>query len=134
MFLQQVVRAADDEVHDLVGGVDYPQAVGGGGVVGLVEVFVDGLQELLFLGVVGNLVGGPADGPVVKAEAVDGVPAQVAGEKGLLQGVEPAGDVVFSVELVLGEHPQEDVLGQDVVQQHLPDVPGGYGGADGLLA
>ena len=89
---------------------------------------------MLFLGVVGNLVGGPADGPVVKAEAVDGVPAQVTGEKGLLQGVQPTGDVVFPVELVLGEHPQEDVLGQDVLQQHLPNVAGGHGGADGLLA
>ena len=38
------------------------------------------------------------------------------------------------MELVLSEHPQEDVLGEDVLQQHLADVGGGHGGAYALLA
>ena len=65
VLLQQVVSAPDDEVHHLVGSVDYAQAVGGSGVVGGIKVLVDGLEELLLLGVVGDLVGGPADGAVV---------------------------------------------------------------------
>jgi hypothetical protein len=41
----QPVGAVDHEAHDLVGGVDHAQAVGGLGVVDLVEVLVDDLQE-----------------------------------------------------------------------------------------
>ena len=55
-------------------------------------------------------------------------------KKGVFQRVKLPGHVVFAVELVLGEHPQEDVLGQDVLQQHLPDIGLGYRGADGLAA
>ena len=65
VILQQVIRAPDDEIHHLVGCVHHPQAVGGGGIVRLVEVLVDRLQELLLFRVLGNLVVGPADGPVV---------------------------------------------------------------------
>ena len=129
-----MVCAADDEVHDLVGGVDDAESVRGGGVVGLVEVFVDGLEELLLLGVLGDFVGGAADGPVVGSEAVNGLASHVAGEEGLLQGGELAGDVVLAVELVFAENAEEDVLGEDVLQQHFAHVGGGDGGADGLLA
>ena len=83
---------------------------------------------------VGDLVGGAADGAVIGAEAVDGLAPDVAGEEGTLQGVQLAGDVVLPVELVLGEDPQEDVLGQDVLQQHLAHVAVGHLGADGLAA
>ena len=48
--------------------------------------------------------------------------SHVAGEEGALQGVQLAGDVVLTVELVLVEHPQENVLGQNMLDQHLPDV------------
>ena len=71
---------------------------------------------------VGDLVGGAADGAVVGAQAVYGLAAHVAGEEGALQGVQLAGDVVLPVELVLGEDAQEDVLGQDVLEQHLAHV------------
>ena len=37
------------------------------------------------------------------------------------------------MELVLGEHPQEDVLGEDVLQQHLPDLGLRHGGADAAV-
>ena len=92
------------------------------------------MRNCCFLGVVGDLVSGAADGAVVGAEAVDGLAAEVAGEEGLLKGVELAGDVVFPVELVLAEHAQEDVLGEDVLQQHLAHVAVGHGRADGLPA
>ena len=75
-----------------------------------------------------------ADGAVVGAEAVDCLAAQVAGEEGLLEGVEVTGDVVLAVELVLGEDAQEDVFGEYVLQQHLPDVRLRNVGADGALA
>ena len=38
------------------------------------------------------------------------------------------------MELVLAEHAQEDVAGEDVLQQHLADVGVGHVGADGLAA
>ena len=76
VFPEQMVRAADDEVHDFVGGIDDTQTVGGGRVVSLVEVLVDVLEELLLLGVVGDVVGGAADGAVVGAEAVYRLPTQ----------------------------------------------------------
>ena len=85
VFLQQVVRAADDEIHHLVGCVHHAQPVGGGGIVGLIEVLVDGLEEPLLLCVFSNLVGGAADGPVVGPQPVDGLPAHVAGEESPLQ-------------------------------------------------
>ena len=67
VLLEQVVRAADYEVDHLVGGVDDAEPVCGGGVVGLVEVLVDGLEEALLFGVVGYVVGGPPDCAVVGA-------------------------------------------------------------------
>ena len=50
VLLEQVVRTSNDEVHHLVRGIDHSQAVGGGRIVGLIKVFVDGLEELLFFG------------------------------------------------------------------------------------
>ena len=80
-----MVGAANDEVDDLVGGVDDAEAIGGGGVVGLVKVLVDGFEELLFLGVVGDFVSCSADGAVVGPQAVDGLSTHVAREKGVLE-------------------------------------------------
>ena len=85
VLLQQMVRPPDDEIHHLVGRVHHSQPVGGGGIVRLVEVLVDGLEEPLLFGVFGDLVGGPADGPVVGPQPVDGLPAYVAGEESPLQ-------------------------------------------------
>ena len=89
---------------------------------------------MLFLGVVGDFVGGAADGAVVGTEPVYGVSADVAGEERVLQRAEPLGDVVLAVELVLGEHLLKDVLGQDVLQQHLAHVLGPHLLANGLVA
>ena len=44
------------------------------------------------------------------------------------------GDVVLAVELVLGEDAQEDVLREDVLDEHLPHVGFGDGRADALPA
>ena len=44
------------------------------------------------------------------------------------------GDVVFLVELVFGEHSQENVLGQDVLNQHFLNVELRHLGADGTVA
>ena len=65
VLLQQVVCATDDEVHHLVGGVDHAQPVRRRRIVGGVEVLVDGLEELLLLGVVGDLVSGAPDDSIV---------------------------------------------------------------------
>ena len=82
----------------------------------------------------GDLVSGAADGSIVDTQAVYGLPAHVASEKGLLQGGELAGDVVLAVELVFTEHSQEDVLGEDVLQEHLAHVGLGNGRADAAVA
>ena len=76
----------------------------------------------------------PPDGPVVGPQPVDGLPPHVAGEEGPLQVVQLAGHVVFLVKLVLGEHSQEDVLGEDVLEQHLPHVGLGHVRADAPAA
>ena len=134
VLLQEVVRPPDDEVHHLVGRVDHAQPVRRRRVVRLVEVLVDGLEELLFLGVVGDLVGGPSDDPVVGPQPVDGLPPHVPGEEGALQPVQLTGDVVLLVELVFPEYAEEDVLGQDVLEQHFPHVRRRHGGANGPAA
>ena len=51
----QMVGALDHEAHDLIRRVDHAQAVGGLGVVGVVEILVERLEELLLLVVVGDL-------------------------------------------------------------------------------
>ena len=65
MLLQQPVDTANYEVHHLVGRVYHAEAVGGAWVVRLVKVLVDGFKELLFLGVVGDLVGSTPNRAVV---------------------------------------------------------------------
>ena len=117
-----------------LGGIDHAQAVGGGGVVGFIEILVDRLEQLLLFGVVGDFVGGPADGPVVGPQTVYRPPPHVAGEEGAFQLVQLAGHVVFPVELVLVKDPVEDVLGEDVLEQHLPHVGLGHVGADAPAA
>ena len=62
VLLEQPVGAADDEVHHLVGRVHHAEAVGGAGVVSLVEILVDALEELLLLAVLGDVVGRAPDG------------------------------------------------------------------------
>ena len=69
VLLAQPVGAFDHEAHDLVRRVDDAQPVGGLGVVDLVEVLVDDLEEGLLLVVAGDLRGGGADGGVVGLQA-----------------------------------------------------------------
>ena len=115
VILQQPVGAPYDEVHHLVGRVHHAEAVSGAGVVSLVEVLVDGFQELLLLAVLGDVISGATNGTVVRPQPVYGLAAHVAGEKGALKGIQLAGNVVLAVELVLTENTEEDVLGQDVL-------------------
>ncbi len=133
VLLQQVVRAADDEIHHLVGCVHHAQSVGCGGIIRLVEILIDGLEKLLLFRVLGNLVGGPSDGPVVCPQPIDGLPAHVAGEERPLQRGKLPGDVVLAMVLDLSEDPLKDVLGQEMLQQHLPHVGLGDRGADAAV-
>jgi hypothetical protein len=116
------VGAVDHEAHDLVGRVDHAQAVGGFGVVDLVEVLVDHLQKGLLLAVAADLRGGGADGCVVRFQALERVLLQRAREKGAFQRVQLAGDVVVLVKVALIEDVGKDFLGQDVLDQHLAHV------------
>ena len=136
VLLQQVVGAPDDEVHHLVGSVDHAQAVGGGGVVGLVKVFVDGLEEPLLFGPLRDFVGGPSDGGVIGLQVRKGLKVRFVGEESRLKGAQPAGDIVCAVqaELRLVDHPLEDVLREDVLQEHFAHIVAGHRRADAPLA
>ena len=53
-------------------------------IVSLAEIFVDALQELLLLTLLGDVVSGAANGAVVGPQPVNGLAAHVAGEEGAL--------------------------------------------------
>ena len=82
---------------------------------------------------VADLRGGAADGGVVGLQALEGVLLQRAGEEGVFQRVQLAGDVVVPVEVAVVEDVGEDLLGQDVLDQHLAHVGFGKQGVDRLL-
>ena len=55
-------------------------------------------------------------------------------KEGVFERFQVFGDVVLAVELILGEDAQENVLGEDVLEQHLAHVSGRDGGADRVAA
>jgi hypothetical protein len=122
VLFTEPVGAVDHEAHDFVGGVDHAQAVGGLGVVDLVEVLVDDLEEGLLLAVAADLRGGGADGGVVGFQALERVLLQRTREEGAFQRVQLAGDVVVLVKVAVVEDVGKDFLGQDVLDQHLAHV------------
>ena len=70
VFLAKPVGAVDHEAHDLVRRVDNAQPVGGLGVVDLVEVLVDDLEESLLFVMAADLRGRGANGCVVGLQAL----------------------------------------------------------------
>ena len=68
VLLAEPVGAVDHEADDLVRRVDDAEPIGGLGVVDLVEVLVDDLEEGLLLVVAADLGGGRANGGVVGRE------------------------------------------------------------------
>lgn len=115
VLLAQPVSTVDHEAYDFVGGVDHAQAVGGLGVVDLVEVFVDDLEEGLLLAMAADLRGGGANGGVVGLQALERLLLERAGEEGAFERVQLAGDVVVLVEVAVVEDLGEDLFGQDVL-------------------
>ena len=111
VLLAQPVSALDHEPDDFVGRVNDAEPVGCLGVVNLVEILVDDLQERLLLLVAGNLSGCSADGRVVRVESSQRLLLDVAGKEGGFQGVEFFGDVVLPVEVVFAKDLGEDLLG-----------------------
>ena len=133
VLFAEPVGAVDHEAHDLVGRIDHAQPVGGLGVVDLVEVLVDDLEEGLLLVVAADLRGGGADRGVVGLQALERVLLQAAGEEVAFQRVQLARDVVVLVKVAVVEDLGEDFFGQDVLDQHLAHVGLGQAGVDGLL-
>ena len=134
MLLQQVIGAADDEIHHFDGGVEYAQRFGGDRVVGFIKIFVNGFNKPLFFAVIGDIGGGGGDSAVVGQQFANGFAAQAAGKESLRQSVQLPGDVVFLMELVFGKHAQENVFGQDVLNQHFLDIKLRNLRADGAMA
>ena len=122
MLLAQPVGALDHEAHDFVRRVDHAEPVGRLRVVDLVETLVDDLEKSLLLVVAADLLRGRADGVVIGLEPSQRVLLQRAGEEHALQRIELLRDVVLAVEIVLVEDLGENLLGQDVLDQHLPHV------------
>ena len=60
----------------------------------------------------GMRIGSATNGTIVGPQPVHGVATHVTGEEGTLKGIQLARHAVLTVELVLGEHPQKDVLCQ----------------------
>jgi len=113
--------------------IDDAQPVGRLGVVDLVELFVDDLEELLLFGMRGDQRGGGLDRGVVGFQYVERVAPDRPGEEGILQPSQFARDVVLAVILAVVEDLSEDLLGQDVLDQHLAHVIAGQGRVDRLL-
>ena len=118
----QPVRPLDHEPHDLVRRIDDPQPVGRLRVIDLVEVLVDHLEKRLLLLMRADLRRVLADRRVVGLQPLQRVPLHPAGEERPLQRIELPRDVVLAVEVRVVEHMREDLLGQDVLDQHLPHV------------
>ncbi len=81
----------------------------------------------------GDLRGGGSDGAVVGLQALERLKLGVAGEERPLELVEFAGHVVVLVEGGSRKDGGEDLLGQDVLDQHLPHIGRGEAGVDGFL-
>ncbi len=133
VLLAQPIGTVDHEAHDLVGRVDHAQPVCRLGVVDLVEVLVDHLQEGLLLGVAADLRRRAADGGVVGLKSLERGLLQAAGEEGFLQAVQLVGDVVLAVEVAVVEDLGEDLFRQHMLDQHFAHVGLGEAGVDGLL-
>ena len=77
--------------------------------------------------------GGGADGGVVRRHALERLVLGVAFEERRLQLVKLAGDVVVLMKRRAGKDGGENVLGQDVLDQHLAHVGFREAGVDRLL-
>ena len=75
---------------------------------------------------------GRTDRGVVDLQAAQGLVPGVAGEEGVLELVQLAGDVVVLVEDLAWEDGVEDLVGQDVLDQDLAHVVRGQARIDGL--
>ena len=72
------------------------------------------------------------DGGVVRLKRVQSLLLNIASEEQSLQHVKRLSDVVIAVEITVAEDTGEDVLGQDVLDQHLAHVSVGNAGVDGF--
>ena len=133
VLFAQPVGPVDHEAHDLVGRVDHAQPVRSLGVVDLVEVLVNDLQEGLLFAVAADLRSGGADGSVVGFQTLECLLFERACEEGAFQRIQLARHVVVLVEVAVVKHLGEDFFGQDVLDQHLAHIGVAQRGVDGLL-
>ena len=109
MCVEEVVRAFDHEADDLVGRIDDAKPVGGFRVVAFVECFIDCLQELLLLMVVGNGSARRVDRLVVMLDSPEGFLPHVGDEKLIDDSLKLLCHVVLAVEVRIVEDRVEDV-------------------------
>ena len=128
VFVQQVVCAVDHEAHDLIGGIDHAQAVSFFGIVAFVKCFIDHLEELLFLVMIGDLRGAGIDRVIIVLDAGQALIAQVFAKECIHQLFQLVGDVIFLMEVGLIKDGIEDIRGENVLDHHFADVFFGDGG------
>ena len=122
MLLAQPVGRADHEAHDLARCIDDAEAIGGHRVIDLVEILVEALQEPLLFRVAGDHRCGRLDARIIGAERFQQFLLLAIAEQFLLQRVKRGGDIVLAVEVGILEHLGEDVFGQDMLDEHFPNV------------
>ncbi|WP_255565190.1 hypothetical protein [Methylovirgula sp. HY1] len=129
MFFAQPVGAFDHEAHDFVRRVDHAEPIGGLGIIDLVEILIDDLQKGLLFHMARNLRRGGADRGVIGLQLLQRLLFGAAGEEFRFQRIKLLGDIVVPVELIVVIDFRENLLGQNMLDQHLPHV----GGRDGRV-
>ena len=135
LALEDGGHAAHHEVDDRLRGVDDAVRVGDLDGKTLEELFVDGVEEVLFLGEVADGGGGALDGGVEAVQLAQeiGAAERLGGER-VDYAFNLACDDVAVGKVRVVEDGAEEALGEQVLDQHLLD--GGFGeiGVDGLAA
>jgi hypothetical protein len=102
--------------------IDDSQTICGFGIVRFIEILVYRFEKSLFLLVVIDTRGCPTDNGIIALDRTEGVSFHTAGEKCLDDSLKFPRDIVLPMELGFVEDIDKDVLCQDVLDHHLPDI------------
>ena len=131
MAVEQHVGGADHEIYYFAGRIDDAETVGTFRIIRLVKIFVDDLEEGLFLARADDASGVRLNALVVMFDLAEGVALRLAGEERLFHLAQFAGDAVLLQHLRVTENGEKNFLGEDVLDEHFIHVVGRDGGIDG---
>ena len=122
MRFQQPLDAGNHEADDGGRGIDDAVGVRHLDAEALEELLIDGVEELLLGAEVGDGGGGVLDGAVEAFEGAEVFVAAVgAGEEGIQDRLNLAGDGVAADEVVVLEDGAQEALGEEVLDEHFLD-------------